>query len=70
LSADFGAVAVLPIHPKPDAPAIRLLIRAVRESRATLSLYPGFFLADAAGKPTTEAEAVLRAGAVMPLAET
>ena len=47
----------------------RVLIRAVKASRAPLALLPGFILADAAGRPTTEAERVLREGAVLPLAE-
>jgi tRNA1(Val) A37 N6-methylase TrmN6 len=68
LAGGFGAVIVLPVHAKQGVPAIRVLIRAVKASRAPLSLLPGFFLADAAGKPTPEAEAVLRYGAVLPLA--
>ena len=50
LTAGFGAVTLLPIHPKPGAPAIRVLARAVKASRAPLSLLPGFVLADAGGK--------------------
>ncbi len=69
LSADVGAVTVLPVHPKPDAAAIRVLIRAVKSSRAALALLPGFILADALARPTTETEKVLREGAVLPLAE-
>jgi tRNA1(Val) A37 N6-methylase TrmN6 len=69
VSAGFGALAVLPIHAKPDAPAIRVLVRAVKGSRAPLSLLPGFFLADQAGKPTPQAEAVLRGAAVLPLSD-
>ena len=68
LTAGFGAITVLPIHAKPDAPAIRVLARAVKASRAPLSLLPGFILADAAGKPTAEAEAVLHGDALLPLA--
>jgi tRNA1(Val) A37 N6-methylase TrmN6 len=68
LAGGFGGTAVLPIHPKPAAPAIRVLIRAVKGSRAPLVLLPGFFLADEEGKPTAEAEAVLRKGAVLALA--
>ena len=60
LDKDFGAITVLPIHPKPGGAAIRVLARAVKASRAPLSLLPGLTLADAAGKPTPEAEAVLR----------
>jgi len=69
LAAGFGAVTLLPIHPKPGAPAIRVLARAVKASRAPLSLLPGFILADAAGRPTAQAEAVLRRGALLALAE-
>jgi tRNA1(Val) A37 N6-methylase TrmN6 len=68
LAADFGAVIVLPVHARPDAPAIRVLLRGVKSRRAPLSLLPGFFLADEEGRPATEAEAVLRQGAVLPLA--
>jgi tRNA1(Val) A37 N6-methylase TrmN6 len=67
LSSDFGAVTLLPIHPKPGVPAIRIIARAVKASRAPLSLLSGLFLADAAGKPSAEAEAVLREGAALPL---
>jgi tRNA1(Val) A37 N6-methylase TrmN6 len=63
LAADFGAITVLPIHPKPGAPAIRVLTRAVKGSRAPLELLPGFVLADHDGKPSAQAEAVLRSGA-------
>ncbi len=69
LAADFGAVTLLPIFPKPGAPAIRILARAIKSSRAPLALLPGLVLADAAAKPTTEAEAVLRGGASLPLVD-
>ena len=65
----FGAVTVLPVHPKPEAPAIRVLTRAVKGGRAPLVLLPGLLLADANGKPTPRAEAVLRRGATLALAE-
>ena len=68
LAADFGAVAVLPVHPKPDSAAIRVLIRAVKASRAPLLVLPGFILADASGRPTAQAEDVLREGVALPLA--
>jgi tRNA1(Val) A37 N6-methylase TrmN6 len=69
LAGDFGAAAVLPVRPKPHAPAIRVLVRAVKASRAPLALLPGLLLADKAGRPTQEAEAVLREGALLPLAK-
>jgi tRNA1(Val) A37 N6-methylase TrmN6 len=69
LAADFGAVTLLPIYPKPSVPAIRVLARAVKGSRAPLALLPGLVLADAAGEPTMQAEAVLRSAGSLPLAE-
>jgi tRNA1(Val) A37 N6-methylase TrmN6 len=69
LAARFGAISVLPIHPKPAAPAIRVLVRAVKASRAPLQLLPGLLLADADGKPSEAAGDLLRGGAVLPLAE-
>jgi tRNA1(Val) A37 N6-methylase TrmN6 len=70
LASGFGAVSLLPVHPKPDAPAIRVLARATKASRAPLALLPGLVLADATGKPSEAAENVLRHGGVLPLAET
>ncbi len=68
LDSAFGAIAVLPVHPKPGEPAIRILVRATKASRAPLAVLPGLVLNNAAGRPTPEAEAVLRAGATLPLA--
>jgi tRNA1(Val) A37 N6-methylase TrmN6 len=34
----FGAVTILPLSPRPDAPATRVLIRAIKGSRAPLTL--------------------------------
>jgi tRNA1(Val) A37 N6-methylase TrmN6 len=67
LARDFGAVAVLPVHPKPGAAAIRVLVRGTKGSRAPLALLPGFLLADSDTKPTAVAEAVLRKGEALSL---
>jgi tRNA1(Val) A37 N6-methylase TrmN6 len=69
LADDFGGICILPIHPKPDAPAIRVVVRAVKETRAPLALLPGLVLNDGHGQPTPAAEAVLREGALLALAE-
>jgi len=66
LAPAFGAVAVVPVHPAPDRPAIRILATAVKASRAPLVLLPPLVLADASGRPTAAAEAVLRDGAALP----
>lgn len=64
----FGAVTILPIHPRADAPAIRLLLRAVKGSRTRLKLLPGLVLNDSHGAPTEAAEAILRDGKPLLLA--
>jgi tRNA1(Val) A37 N6-methylase TrmN6 len=69
LEGAFGAIAILPIYPQPNRPAIRVLLRAIKASRAPLALWPGLMLADEAGHPTAEAEAILRQGATLPLGQ-
>lgn len=60
LAGRFGAVAIRPVHPAPEAPAIRILVTALKGRRTPPSLLPGLVLADAAGRPTPAAERVLR----------
>jgi tRNA1(Val) A37 N6-methylase TrmN6 len=68
LDGSFGNVAVLPVHGSVGTPAIRVLVRARKGSRAPFALLPGLMLNDAAGKPTAAAEAVLRGAEALPLA--
>jgi tRNA1(Val) A37 N6-methylase TrmN6 len=76
LEGRFGDVAALPVHPRRDAAAIRILVRAVKNGsdsrskgrQAPLALLPGLVLNDDDGKPTDAAELVLRAGHELALA--
>jgi tRNA1(Val) A37 N6-methylase TrmN6 len=68
LDGRFGEIAVLPVHGRAGQPAIRVLVRAIKSSRAPFALLPGLMLNDEAGKPTEEAEAVLRGAQALPLA--
>lgn len=68
LASGFGAASILPIHSKPETPAIRVLAGATKGSGGPLSLLPGIVLADGKGRPTPWADAVLRDGATLPLA--
>jgi tRNA1(Val) A37 N6-methylase TrmN6 len=70
LAADFGAVTLLPVHPKPGSPAIRVLARTAKQHSGPLSLLSGFVLADDDGKPTAAADAVLRDGVALPFQES
>src|SRR5690606_11987500 len=44
MTGRFGGAQVLSIHPRPRQPAIRIVVRAVRGSRAALSLMPPLFV--------------------------
>jgi tRNA1(Val) A37 N6-methylase TrmN6 len=68
LDRDFGSVTVLPVHPRPDAAAIRVLVRAEKGGRAQLAMLRGLALNDADGRPSAAAEEILREGAALPLA--
>jgi tRNA1(Val) A37 N6-methylase TrmN6 len=68
LSEGFGEVVVLPVHPRPGAPAIRILLRAAKGRQSPLGMLPGLVLNDEEGRPSADAEAVLRGGGELPLA--
>ena len=70
LTSGFGAVSLLPVFGKPEAPAIRILVRATKGSRAPLTLHPGLLLADAEGRPTDAAQAVMRRGVTLSLSKS
>jgi tRNA1(Val) A37 N6-methylase TrmN6 len=63
----FGGVVVKPVHPRPEATAIRILVGARKGSRAPLQLLPGLALNDASGRPSVAAESILRDAAPLPL---
>lgn len=46
LHGRFGDARIVPIHPRADEPAIRIVVRAVRGSRAGLSLMPPLAIHD------------------------
>jgi tRNA1(Val) A37 N6-methylase TrmN6 len=65
IASGYGSISVLPIHPKPDMPAIRVIVRAVKGKGGAPKLNPGFVLAEVSGKPTAQSETVLRQGAAL-----
>ncbi|WP_421724541.1 tRNA1(Val) (adenine(37)-N6)-methyltransferase [Bauldia sp.] len=59
----FGALDLLPIHPRPDEPAHRILARAVKGRRASPRILPPLILHGAEGNAFTKpVEAMLRDG--------
>ena len=67
LGRGFGDVAIRPVHPDAGKPAIRILVRAVKGSRAPLKLCPGLMLSDESGVPNQETQDALAGGQVLAL---
>ncbi len=65
LDRRFGAVQALPILPRADQPAIRVLVTAVKGSRGPFQLRPPLVLHDADGKFTPFAAALHRGEALI-----
>jgi len=63
----FGGVSILPIHPRRGEPASRLIVRAVKGSRAPLEVLSGLILHGAGNSFRPEIEAILRHGAALDL---
>jgi tRNA1(Val) A37 N6-methylase TrmN6 len=66
LSPKAGSFQIRPLHPFADAPAKRVLVRAVKTGKAPLRLLPPLILHDRGGaKHTPETEAILRGDAAL-----
>jgi tRNA1(Val) A37 N6-methylase TrmN6 len=65
LKGRFGAAELIPIFPRADAPAIRLIVRTIKGRRSPPALLPGLVLNDANNQPTKAAETILRDGAAL-----
>jgi tRNA1(Val) A37 N6-methylase TrmN6 len=61
----FGGHVIVPVHARPGAAARRVLVHAVKGSRAPLTLCAGLVLHEADGRFRPEIEAVLRTGAAL-----
>lgn len=60
LKGRFGATELIPVFPRPEAPAIRLIVRAIKGRRTPPSVLAGIFLNDATGQPSEAANRILR----------
>lgn len=68
LDRGFGSIAILPVHGDPTAPAIRVLVRAIKGGRAPTCLHPGLMLRDKSGTPDNQVAEVLAGKGVLSLA--
>ena len=60
LKGRFGALEIIPIFPKPEVPAIRLIVRATKGRRTPPVLLAGICLNDLSGQPSGAANKILR----------
>lgn len=67
LARSFGGIAILPIHPKRDRAARRIILRAQRGSGEPLAILPGLVLHEESGAFTEAADGILRHGAALPM---
>jgi tRNA1(Val) A37 N6-methylase TrmN6 len=61
----IGAVAILPVHPRAEAAAHRILVAGVKGARAPTRILPGLILHEASGAFTPFAEAIHRGEALI-----
>jgi len=61
----LGDLALRPVHPRADAPAIRLLISGIKGSKAPLRVLPGLTLHEADGSAAPLAAAIQRGEATL-----
>ncbi len=66
-SGRFGAIDILPLHPREGTAATRIILHGVRGSKASLRLLPGFILHEGPESAfTPHAKAIMRDGAALP----
>jgi tRNA1(Val) A37 N6-methylase TrmN6 len=63
----FGDIRIAPLFPRRGTPASRILVQAIKGSKAPLQILPGIVLHDEGNGFTPDADAVLRGGAAFPL---
>jgi tRNA1(Val) A37 N6-methylase TrmN6 len=68
LDRGFGGLRILPVHGDPAAPAIRVLIRAIKGGRAPAEIHPALMLNDEAGHPDKRVQEILAGKGGLPLA--
>jgi len=67
LEGRFGAIKVLPVLPRPDEPASRIIVQGRKGSRGPLTLLAPLVVHEAGNAFTARANAILRQGAGLPL---
>jgi tRNA1(Val) A37 N6-methylase TrmN6 len=67
VARSFGGIAILPVHPRRDRAAKRIILRAQLGSGEPLAVLPGFVLHEEDGAFTAAADSSLRGGQALPM---
>ncbi|MEO0497307.1 MAG: methyltransferase [Pseudomonadota bacterium] len=67
MDAGFGAIRVLPIHPKADEPANRIVVTAIKGRRTPMVMLPGFRVHGEDGAFTRLANGIFNGEARLPI---
>lgn len=67
LDGRFGALSIVPVLPRSDAEAVRVIVSGIKGSKAPLKLRPPLILHTAGQAFRPEIEAVFRHGAALPI---
>ena len=68
LDRGFGSLEILPVHANFTAPAIRILIRAIKGGRAPMQIHASLLLNDESGVPNKWVQEILAGEGTLPLA--
>ncbi|MGH6704976.1 MAG: tRNA1(Val) (adenine(37)-N6)-methyltransferase [Bradyrhizobium sp.] len=68
LDRGFGSLAILPVHGDAEAPAIRVLVRAIKGGRAPTRIHAALVLNGPPAVPNEQVRDILAGNGVLPLA--
>jgi tRNA1(Val) A37 N6-methylase TrmN6 len=68
LNRGFGSLEILPVHGDAAAPAIRILVRAIKGGKAPLRMLAALMLNDESGVPNKQVQEILAGKGPLPLA--
>jgi tRNA1(Val) A37 N6-methylase TrmN6 len=68
LDRGFGSLAILPVHGDAAAPAIRVLVRAIKGGKAPTQIHAALLLNDKSAVPNKQVQDILTGKGVLPLA--
>ena len=68
LGRGFGSLAILPVHGNPAAPAIRVLVRAIKGGKAPTRIHAALMLNNESALPNKQVQDIMAGRSELPLA--